>query len=509
MTSMGIFSDKRDMFDKSSEFGDSLGEIYNQNFTPDLFQNSSLLYHGLINNNQTPSLQSELNNQENNEPNNKGDFTPIPTLSSIPEKNDDSDSETTFNILNDIFNKENSEEKVIKNEKTLLNKKRSKKKIKKNKDNKKKLFKVIYPKECEKKEEKKRELSYAEKVNHNDEHDTKIPLNYYNAKSCSTREKTILNRKNEKEESKNQIEDIIIVDKKKDDVIEKSNEKNKGRNDYFFPKLCTFMTMMANKEIKKLIPDKNFKLNPPIEEISHMCVNNLYVFLYVSFKNFFIMNLEDIYEFFKLLFELDIIENFDEEKEVNLTKKQKSKAIDLLKKYNFINEESTNSDTKVDIKPALIELLKSLGYKNNNETNFKLKDKIIFLKLLNEKGIVKSRHYQEKNKEKIKTLEAQGIKLLDMTFIEFFLYFFDFSKEKDQEFLEDFEKFCNDIKESDDNFYKEKKYHLIPKVKGEKGFIHYVEDYCKLPPNKREKLKNFLKNLKGKEINIDEIKKYK
>jgi hypothetical protein len=63
--------------------------------------------------------------------------------------------------------------------------------------------------------------------------------------------------------------------KKKDDVIEKSNEKNKGRNDYFFPKLCTFMTMMANKEIKKLIPDKNFKLNPPIEEISHMCVNNL------------------------------------------------------------------------------------------------------------------------------------------------------------------------------------------------------------------------------------------
>ena len=220
------------------------------------------------------------------------------------------------------------------------------------------------------------------------------------------------------------------------------------------------------------------------------------------------MNLEDIYEFFKLLFELDIIEKFDEEKEVNLTKKQISKAIDLLKKYNFINEENTNSDTQV-IKPALIELLKYLGYKNNNETNFKYKDKINFLKLLNEKGIVKSRHYQEKNKEKIKTLEAQGIKLLDMTFMEFFLYFFDFSKEKEQKFLEDFEKFYNDIKESDDNFYKEKKYHLIPKVKGEKGFIHYVEDYCKLPPNKREKLKNFLKNLKGKEINIDEIKKYK
>ena len=221
------------------------------------------------------------------------------------------------------------------------------------------------------------------------------------------------------------------------------------------------------------------------------------------------MNLEDIYEFFKLLFELDFIKKFDEEKEANLTKKQISKAIDLLRKYNYINEENTNSNTKVEIKPALIKLLKYLGYKNNNETNFKLKDKINFLKLLNEKGIVQSRHYQEKNKEKIKTLEAQGIKLLDMTFMEFFLYFFDFSKEKDQEFLEDFEKFYNDLKAIDDHFYKGKKYHRIPKVKGEKGFIDFVEDCCKIPLNKREKLKNFLKNFKGKEINIDEIKKYK
>ncbi len=230
------------------------------------------------------SEQKESYNQENNEQNNLGDITPIQKLSPITEKR--KDSQTSSSIINEIFNRENSKEKESKKEKTLLNKKRSKKKIKKNKDNKKKLFKMIYPKECEKKDEKKREFVYAENTIYNGEYDTRISLNYCNSKPCSTTAKSILNRKNEKEELKNQKEEIINVDKQKDDVTEKINKKNKGRNDYFFQKLCKFMTMRVNKELKKLIPDEKFKLNPPIEEISHMCVNNLYVFLYVSLKIF-------------------------------------------------------------------------------------------------------------------------------------------------------------------------------------------------------------------------------
>ena len=157
----------------------------------------------------------------------------------------------------------------------------------------------------------------------------------------------------------------------------------------------------------------------------------------------------------------------------------------------------------------MIKLLKDFGYKNHNEFNFKLKDKIIFLKLLNEKGIVKSRHYQEKNKEIIKSLEEQGIKLLDMTYLDFLSFFIDPSKKSDQEYLNDFKRFYDDIKGIDDHFYKEKKYHLITIETGIKGYLDYVEAYNKLKSNKREELKNILEYFKGKQINVDEIKKFK
>ena len=125
---------------------------------------------------------------------------------------------------------------------------------------------------------------------------------------------------------------------------------------------------------------------------------------------------------------------------------------------------------------------------------------------------MKSRHYQDKNKEIIKKLETKGIKILDMTFKELILDLFDFSKkDQDQECLVDFKNFYKDIKEIDDNFYKEKKYHLIPKVEGDNGFIgfiYYVDNYCALPLNKREKLKSLMNYFKGKEINFDEMNNY-
>ena len=99
-----------------------------------------------------------------------------------------------------------------------------------------------------------------------------------------------------------------------------------------------------------------------------------------------------------------------------------------------------------------------------------------------------------------------------MTFKELILDLFDFSKkDQDQECLVDFKNFYKDIKEIDDNFYKEKKYHLIPKVEGDNGFIgfiYYVDNYCALPLNKREKLKSLMNYFKGKEINFDEMNNY-
>lgn len=157
----------------------------------------------------------------------------------------------------------------------------------------------------------------------------------------------------------------------------------------------------------------------------------------------------------------------------------------------------------------MIKLLKDFGYKNHNETNFKLKDKITILKLLNENGIVKSRGYQDKNKEIIKTLETQEIKLSDMTFFDFLSSFFAPSKKNDQKYLNDFKGFYYDIKGIDDHFYKEKKYHLITVETGIKGYLQYVESCNKVISDKKEKLKNILEYFKGKEINVDEIKKFK
>ena len=361
--------------------------------------------------------------------------------------------------------------------------------------------------ECEKKEENNRELVYAENVAYNKENDNRIPLNDYKVKPNSTDDKTPSNLINEKEDSKNQREIKIIPVKQNDEIKEKNNNKKDKRIDGFFPKLCKFMTKEVNKEVKKLKQDKKFKLHPPIEEISHMCAKDQYIFLNLSFKNLYTMKLEDKFEFFRLLFELGIIV-FDEEKEVNLFKKQKAKALELMRKYNYINEENTNQ-TDHEIKSTLIKMLKDLGYKNHNETNFKLKDKITFLKLLNEMGIVKSRHYQEKSKEIIKTLEVQGIKLLDMTFLDFLSFFFDPSKKNDQEYLNDFKQFYDDIKGIDDLFYKEKKYHLITVETGIKGYLDYVKACNKLNSDKRENLKNILEYFKGKEINVDKIKNFR
>ena len=316
------------------------------------------------------------------------DISHFITLSAIFEKKDDSE---TFDYLDELF-KDISEEKENKNENSLLSKKREKSKNKKNKDNQENL---------EKKEEKIKKFAYAEKVISNKEYDTKIPPNYSNAKQGSTEDKTRTNRKeynekNEKEENKNENTHTIDFQKKLIFGIKKINgekevKSDKDRNDYFIPKLCKFKRLQVEKILKKIISDENFKLHPPIQEISHMSLNNLFIFLNISFKNFLTMNFEGLNEFFRFLYELEIIEKCDLEKEVNLNEKQKENALKLLKKLNYVNKEN-NSKEQDEIKRVLIKLLKDKGYKNDNEYDFTLKDKINFLKLLDEEEIVKSRH---------------------------------------------------------------------------------------------------------------------
>ena len=117
------------------------------------------------------------------------------------------------------------------------------------------------------------------------------------------------------------------------------------------------------------------------------------------------MNIKDKYEFDRLLYDLGIIKKFDEEKIANLNKKECKKALKLLKKFKYINENENFEKNK--IKELLIKLLKDLKYKKDNENNFYKKDKYIFKILLYENGITKSRNNQENNMKKKKKLEEK------------------------------------------------------------------------------------------------------
>ena len=108
-----------------------------------------------------------------------------------------------------------------------------------------------------------------------------------------------------------------------------------------------------------------------------------------------------------------------------------------------------------------------------------------------------------------------GKKIFHKTLKEIIIWLCDLSN-KDQEFLEDYKNFYNEIEKIDNEFYKEtkQKYRLIPKPKekgpnekGVKFYIDYVEDYCPLTKEER-KLEYILNYFKGKEINLEEIKKF-
>ena len=205
-------SDISDMFDMSDMFEKNPKCIIEQNSQNNNIINSvpDCLPHYSESNerNQSMSLQNE---QKYTEESNKGDNTPIQTISAIPEKKDDSES---FDDLEDfLVSKDNFVNKEF------LGKKRDKSKSKENKVTKNKLFKVIHLENFENEEENNKEfISAAEKVIDNKENDARI-LNYSNVilKPGSTEAKTFTKGKkyNEKEESRNET----------DDIKEKNNEK--------------------------------------------------------------------------------------------------------------------------------------------------------------------------------------------------------------------------------------------------------------------------------------------
>ena len=213
--------------------------------------------------------------------------------------------------------------------------------------------------------------------------------------------------------------------------------------------------------------------------------------------------------------------------------KEYIKALKLLKKFKYINEnenengnesenenenesenesESENENEnenfeKNKIKELLIKLLKDLKYKKDNKNYFNKKDKYIFKILLYENGITKSRHNQENNMKKKKKLEEKKIYELDYTLKEKIVEFLDIY-EREKNYSEEFNKFYNGIKSDEDNFYKEKGYWLIPnEEQKENKYIKYVLENCEFSKKQKEKIKKLINDFKGKDINVEEIKK--
>ena len=208
----------------------------------------------------------------------------------------------------------------------------------------------------------------------------------------------------------------------------KNENEYQKRNDYFCQKLCRFINGRIYKICKKYSTNNNFILNAPIEEITTLNLLYLYIFLNIKYRNFLTINLETKYEFDKLLIELGIVK----EKEVNLKKKEVEKALELLKKYKYINK--NDKPKKDQIKFKLIHFLKDLKYKKSNEYNLNIDDKIYFNNLLYKEKIKYSHNNQQNNKIKIKELEKNGkIRELDITFRELIIECFDLSN-KDKEY---------------------------------------------------------------------------
>ena len=91
------------------------------------------------------------------------------------------------------------------------------------------------------------------------------------------------------------------------------------------------------KIMRKKLSQKDYKLNPIIQEITHMNQTNFFIFLNIQIKNLFSMDLEELFEFDRLLYKQGIIKKFDEEKK-RLNKKEMKYAFNLLKdnKNNYI-----------------------------------------------------------------------------------------------------------------------------------------------------------------------------
>ena len=133
-------------------------------------------------------------------------------------------------------------------------------------------------------------------------------------------------------EDNNNEDDIEIMQKK-----EEKKKENQGRIDYFCPHLWPFIMFNIVNECKKFSKNDKFKLNSPIEEITKLNLQYLYVYLNVlNIGNLLIMTVEIKNEFDKLLFELGIIEKSNEEKAAKLNEKENRYANKLLQKLGYV-----------------------------------------------------------------------------------------------------------------------------------------------------------------------------
>lgn len=132
----------------------------------------------------------------------------------------------------------------------------------------------------------------------------KLSSTGYQTKKIKMKENIEKESKNGNEENNN--EDNIEITQEK----EEEKKENLGKNEYFYPKLWVFFMLYIRKECKKNSEKDEFKLYPPIRELTTLNLHYLYVYLNIlTIRNFLIITPEIKNEFDKLLFELEIIEN--------------------------------------------------------------------------------------------------------------------------------------------------------------------------------------------------------
>ena len=292
-----------------------------------------------------------------------------------------------------------------------------------------------------------------------------------------------------------------IQNKGEDVVCARGTQK-----DNFSLKLLKDLSDWILKIIKNKIPNTSkLKLYRPNYKIFTHDTNlvDIYFFLDIRYKNILCMTPEIKDALNQLLIELGIKKKY-KKKEVELNKNTKiyNDAIKLLLIYKYIDDK--NKENIIDVSTLIIKLLINEGLKDPNEEKLYKTDKENIIQLLIKKGEKKSYNLQDKNKKNIpKLTKLEDINELNMTLRQLILLFYNTVNEF-LKFSKKVDKINNYFK-----FQKNKEYSLLDNYNNNNGFIKMIEEDCNLTKEQKEKIKDLTKYFDSRELNVEEIQKYR